>query len=87
VPDAQVPRVERLVSTFLLGYAASMAGGRFGPGELDPRGRRGQLPDGALPGHDRLADWLDRPVDWAAEAEADLADLIRLIESLASDGS
>jgi AcrR family transcriptional regulator len=29
VPDELVPRVERLVSTFMLGFAASEAGGRF----------------------------------------------------------
>ncbi len=87
VPAPQVPRVERLVSTFLLGYAASMAGGRFGPGELDPRGRRGRSAEGELPAHALLARWLDRPVDWEAEFEADLADLARLIESLAPQGS
>ena len=29
VPEDLVPRVERLVSTFMLGFAASEAGGRF----------------------------------------------------------
>jgi AcrR family transcriptional regulator len=85
VPRAQVPRVERMVSTFLLGYAASLEGGRFGPQETDPRAERGRLPDGDLPGHAELTPWLRRPVDWAAELEADLADLIRLIEAIASD--
>jgi AcrR family transcriptional regulator len=82
VPDADVPRVERMVSTLILGYAASEVGGRFGPGELDPRSRRGQLPEGALPGHARLEKWLDAPVDWSAEFEADLEDLLRLVEGL-----
>jgi AcrR family transcriptional regulator len=81
VAEPDVPRLERMLSTFVLGYAASEAGGRFGPGRLDPRGRRGQLPDGALPGHARLAEVLDRPVDWAAEFEADLADLELLVEA------
>jgi AcrR family transcriptional regulator len=84
VPADQVPRVERLVSTFLLGYAASVAGGRFGPVEDDPRGRRGRLPDGELPAHARLSAVLARPVDWDAEFDADLADLGRLIEALAT---
>jgi AcrR family transcriptional regulator len=38
VPEDLVPRVERLVSTFMLGFAASEAGGRFGqhsPAVLD----------------------------------------------------
>lgn len=87
VPAPQVPRIERLVSTFMLGFAASEAGGRFGVGTLDPRGRRGQLPDGALPGHGELAPWLDRPVDWTAEFEADLADLHRMIATIAADAS
>ncbi len=87
VPAGRVPRIERLVSTFLLGYGASMAGGRFGPGTLDPRGRRGQLPEGALPGHAALAPWLDGPVDWAAEFEADLADLNRMIVAIAEDAT
>lgn len=87
VPESQVPRVERLVSTFLLGYGASMAGGRFGTRTPDPRDTRGQLTGGALPARSRLAEWLDRPVDWEAEFEADLDDLGRLIESLARDRS
>jgi AcrR family transcriptional regulator len=37
VPDAEVPQVERLVSTMVLGFAASEAGGRFTatPEQLD----------------------------------------------------
>jgi AcrR family transcriptional regulator len=56
VSPAQVPRLERLISTYVLGWIASESGGRFGPGELDPRNRRGQLPEGALPGHGTVAD-------------------------------
>ncbi|MCC5579441.1 TetR/AcrR family transcriptional regulator C-terminal domain-containing protein [Microtetraspora sp. AC03309] len=83
VPDRDVPRLERLIGTFVIGFAASEAGGRFAPGTPDPRGRRGQLPDGALPGHSRLAPWLDLPLDLTAEFEADLDDLLRLIEAAA----
>ncbi|MGI5490666.1 hypothetical protein [Microtetraspora malaysiensis] len=83
VPDRDVPRLERLISTFVIGFAASEAGGRFAPGVPDPRGRRGQLPDGGLPGHSRLAPWLDLPLDLTAEFEADLGDLVRLIEAAA----
>ena len=86
VPPSQVPRIERLISTYVLGWIASESGGRFGPAELDPRGRRGQLPDGALPGHDAVIDWLQPPVDWDAEYAADIDDLERLIESVAERG-
>jgi AcrR family transcriptional regulator len=81
VPADEVPRIERLTSTLILGYSLSEANGRFSAGTLDPRARRGQLPEGELPGHHALAATLDREVDWDAEFEADLADLLRLIES------
>ncbi|MEU6479883.1 TetR/AcrR family transcriptional regulator C-terminal domain-containing protein [Streptomyces sp. NPDC047017] len=83
VPEPEVPRLERLVSTFVIGFAASEASGRFTPGTLDPRGRRGQLPDSELPGHTRLAPWLDLPVDLTAEFEADLDDIRELIKAAA----
>ncbi|MHC3474202.1 TetR/AcrR family transcriptional regulator [Streptomyces sp. 7R007] len=84
VPESQVPRLERLVSTFVIGFAASEAAGRFGAGSLDPRSRRGRLPDAELPGHARLAPWLDLPPDLTAEFEADLADIRRLVETAAA---
>jgi AcrR family transcriptional regulator len=83
VPEADVPRMERMISTFIIGFGASEAEGRFDSGSLDPRGRRGQLPEGHLPGHYRLADVLDQKVDWDAEFEEDLADLERLITARA----
>jgi hypothetical protein len=85
VPAPLVPRLERLVSTFVLGFLASEASGRFAPGTLDPRGRRGQLPEGALPGHAAVARWLDLPPDLDAEFEADQADLRQMIERIAAD--
>jgi AcrR family transcriptional regulator len=84
VPECEVPRLERMVSTFVLGFAASEASGRFSPGSVDPRSRRGQLPDGELPGHGKLASWLDLPVDLTAEFEADLDDVVRLIRAAAA---
>jgi AcrR family transcriptional regulator len=82
VPDADVARVERLISTFVIGFAASQVNGRFGHGTASPRARRAQLAPGDAPGHYRLADHLDRPVDWDAEFDADLEDLRTLIEAL-----
>ncbi|MGW7617523.1 TetR/AcrR family transcriptional regulator C-terminal domain-containing protein [Streptomyces antimycoticus] len=83
VPEPEVPRLERLVSTFVIGFAASEAPGRFAPGALDPRSRRGQLPDNELPGHSKLGPWLDLPVDLTAEFEADLEDIRRLVKTAA----
>jgi AcrR family transcriptional regulator len=83
VAPSDVPRVERLVSTLVLGYATSEANGRFSAGTLNPRGRRAQLPEGELPGHALLRPWLDEHVDWDAEFSQDLADMMTLIESLA----
>ncbi|MFJ9722457.1 TetR/AcrR family transcriptional regulator [Streptomyces sp. NPDC101209] len=83
VPEPEVPRLERLVSTFVIGFAASEAAGRFAPGPLDPRGRRGQLPQSALPGHSTLAPWLDLPLDLGAEFEADLEDILHLVKAAA----
>ncbi len=87
VPDAEVARVERLVSTFVLGYAASEVNGRFGRGELSPRARRAQLTGEDIPAHHRLARHLDEPVDWSAEFHADLRDLRMLVEAVATRGT
>jgi AcrR family transcriptional regulator len=86
VPAGEVPRLERMLSTVVIGFAASEAGGRFGAAD-DPRGFRGMLPGGALPGHAQLATALERPVDWDAEFEADITDLALLIESVARRGA
>jgi AcrR family transcriptional regulator len=82
IPEAQVARVERLVSTFVLGFAASEVNGRFSKGTLNPRARRAQLAPSEIPAHYRLADHLDQPIDWDAEFEADLQDLRVLIETI-----
>lgn len=85
VPSAEVARVERLVSTFVLGYAASEVNGRFSKGTLSPRARRAQLESADIPAHYELAEHLDRPVDWDAEFEADLVDLRTLVEAIAQN--
>jgi AcrR family transcriptional regulator len=84
VPPRDVPRLERLLSTFVLGYATSEVNGRFSVGTLNPRARRAQFPADEVPAHRRLAKWLDDPVDWDAEFEADLDDLIGLVERAAA---
>ena len=78
VPPLEVPRLERLMGTFVMGFGASETLGRFGDSQR--RGTRGHLPDGDLPGHARLQSSLSQAVDWDAEFEADLDDLRQLIE-------
>jgi AcrR family transcriptional regulator len=82
VPDREVARVERLVSTFVLGYAISETSGRFAIG--DPRERRALLESVDLPAHRRLVAKLEAAVSWEAEFEAALDDLARLIGNIAS---
>jgi AcrR family transcriptional regulator len=86
VPASEVSRVERMLSTLVLGFAASEVGGRFGDGGYDPRARRGILAGQPLPGHKALLPWLETPVDWDAEFESDLSDLRHLVERIASKG-
>jgi AcrR family transcriptional regulator len=81
-PD-QVARVERMMSTFVLGYAISETGGRFAAACLDARQRRALDAPGSFPAMHRLGRLLDAPFSWDAEFEADLTDLITLIERLA----
>jgi AcrR family transcriptional regulator len=83
VPPEHVARLERMFSTFVLGFAVSEASGRFSAGTLGTRERRGQLPEGELPAHHKLASWLDAPWSRDAEFEADLDDLSSLIQSAA----
>jgi AcrR family transcriptional regulator len=87
VPPAEVPRIERLVTTFALGYGASEVGGRFAATEGYVRARRGELSDAPLPGHKSLIRWLEEPVDWDTEFEADVDDVIGLVEAVAARGS
>lgn len=77
VPPAEVPRVERLLSTFVLGYAMSEVNGRFGA--THPRAARGGLDSRQLPAHKALATVLEAGADWDAEFESDLDDLRLLL--------
>ncbi len=79
VPEDEVPRVERLLSTFGLGFATSEVNGRFSAGTTNPRGQRGRFAPDELPAHATLAPVLDKAPNWDAEYEADLADLVFLI--------
>ena len=82
VPDRDIPRLERLVSTFVLGFATSEAGGRFSLGLVPTADRRRNASPTELPLHYKLAGVLDLPVDWDAEFDSDIENLIQLVESL-----
>jgi AcrR family transcriptional regulator len=83
LPPAQVPRLERMISTFAIGHTLSEVSGRFSTGTLDPQARRAQLPPERLPGHHAIAKHLDATVDWTDEFRADLRDMCDLVERLA----
>jgi AcrR family transcriptional regulator len=87
VAERDVPRVERLLSTVVIGFAASEALGRFTSADPDVRALRGMLKDGPLPGFARLRDVLSCPVDFEAEFDADLDDLEVLVEAIAGRGN
>jgi AcrR family transcriptional regulator len=83
VPSDQVARIERMLSTFVLGYAVSEVGGRFGTATMGTREKRGQLPGLVLQAHNELPPWLDAPWSWEAEFDSDLADLVAVISTVA----
>lgn len=83
VAPADVPRVERMFGTFVLGFATSEVSGRFAEGTRNARTRRSQLPPEDLPAHHALASELDREVDWDAEFQDDLEDLLAAIAAAA----
>ncbi len=86
VPDARVAALERMISTFVLGFAVSEVNGRFGEGNLGTRGRRELANPALVPAHHRLGEVLDRPVDWDAEFEEGLLRLLEVVEGAARAG-
>lgn len=85
VPPGHVPRVERLLSTFTLGFAASEVNGRFQP--RDMRTLRSRLDPDIYPAHAAVGQALEQKVDWDQEYEADLDDLAFLITHRWSTGA
>ncbi|WP_285729015.1 hypothetical protein [Nocardiopsis sp. ATB16-24] len=80
MPKERVAGLERMVGTFVPGFAVSEANGRFGEGGLDTRERRERLGPEELPAHHRLGDVLDLPVDWDAECEEGMARSLEVVE-------
>ncbi|KOX22057.1 TetR/AcrR family transcriptional regulator [Nocardiopsis sp. NRRL B-16309] len=85
VPEEEVPGLERMFSTFVLGFAVSEVSGRFGVGGLGPAERRAGVDPAHVPAHHRLGGVLDRPVDWDAEFEQGLRRLLEVVERAAAD--
>jgi AcrR family transcriptional regulator len=78
VPPAHVPRLERMISTFVIGFALSEVSGRFAVDDPDLRARRGST----LPGHQAVGAEHLTPADWDSEFEADLRDLESIVDAL-----
>jgi AcrR family transcriptional regulator len=79
VPPAHVPRLERLISTFVIGFALSEVSGRFAVDDPELRARRGAT----LPGHLAVGAEHLTPADWDSEFEADLRDLESIVDAFA----
>jgi AcrR family transcriptional regulator len=82
VPEAEVPRLERLLSTFVLGYVLSEVEGRFAASTRLARSHRVELGPADLPAHHRLGP-LPHHVDCDAEFAEDFEDLLTIVEAAA----
>jgi len=86
VPRAEVPRLERFVSTFVMGWSLSEASGRFAASRLSRTERRNLLGPDEMPARDNVAAVRDTHADPDAEFLADITGILDLIEAAASQG-
>jgi AcrR family transcriptional regulator len=86
VPHAEIPRLERFVSTFMLGWALSEASGRFAGSRMSRQERRELLGPDELPAYDKVAAVRAAHTDWDAEFMKDFTGILDLIEAAASCG-
>jgi hypothetical protein len=86
VPHAEIPRLERFVSTFVIGWALSEASGRFAASRMSRRERREVLGPDEMPAYDEVAAVHDTHADSDAEFLADFTGILDLIEAAASRG-
>ncbi len=84
VPHAEIPRLERFASTFVIGWALSEASGRFAAGRMSRRERRELLGPNEMPAYDEVAAVRDTYADPDAEFLADFTGILDLIEAAAS---
>ena len=87
VPHAEIPRLERFVSTFVIGWALSEASGRFTVSQKSRRERRQLLGPDEMPAYDEVAAVRDTHADPDAEFLADLTGILSLIEAAGRFGS
>ncbi len=84
VPHAEIPRLERFVSTFVMGWALSEASGRFAH-RMSRQERRKLLGPDEMPARDKVAAVVrDTDADPDAEFTADFTGVLDLIEAAAS---
>jgi Tetracyclin repressor-like, C-terminal domain len=81
VPHAQIPRLERFASTFVMGWALSEASGRFAASRMSRQERRELLGPHEMPAYDQVADVRDIHADPDAEFLADFTTILDLIEA------
>jgi AcrR family transcriptional regulator len=81
VPHAQIPRLERFVSTFVMGWALSEASGRFAASRMSRQERRKLLGPDEMPAYDQVAAGRDTHADPDAEFLADFTTILDLIEA------
>lgn len=86
VPDAEIPRLERFASTFIIGWALSEASGRFTASRMSRRERRELLGPDEMPAYDKVAAVRDTRADSDAEFLADFTSILDLIEATANRG-
>jgi AcrR family transcriptional regulator len=84
VPHTEIPRLERFVSTFVMGWALSEASGRFTASRMSRQQRREMLGPDEMPAHDEVAAVCDTRADPDAEFLADFTGILDLIEAAAS---
>jgi len=84
VPPAEIPRLERFVTTFVMGWALSEASGRFASSRMSRPERRKLLGPDEMPAYDQIAAVRDTRADPDAEFLADFTGILDLIEATAS---
>jgi AcrR family transcriptional regulator len=81
VPHAEIPRLERFVTTFVLGWVLSEVSGRFAAGRMSQQERRELLGTDEMPARDKIAAVRDTHADPDTEFLADFTGILDLIEA------